>query len=85
MAKYKPRFFKPEGWQFKNSWLEGMEWPVTGSTGKTYRVAHTPQGFTCDCQGFGFHGYCKHSKGVVRKIERAIENPYREQGHYEIG
>lgn len=73
MAKYKPKFFKPEGWSFKNHWLDGVVWPIEGSTGKTYSVAFTQQGFTCDCQGFGFHGYCKHSKSLVKRLDRILQ------------
>ena len=87
MAKFRQKYYKPEGWRFSEDsiWMD-VVWSARGSKpGVTYAVAYTPKGFTCECQGFGFHGYCKHSKGVVRKITRAIENPYRSQGYYEIG
>ena len=32
--------------------------------------AMTDEGFECSCQGFAFHGYCKHSKAVLQKVER---------------
>ena len=30
----------------------------------------TDEGFECNCYGFGFHGYCKHSKAVLKKVEQ---------------
>ena len=48
----------------------GVVWPVEGSTGKKYDVELTDEGFECNCYGFGFHGYCKHSKAVMKKVEQ---------------
>ena len=48
----------------------GVVWPVEGSTGKKYDVELTDEGFECNCYGFGFHGYCKHSKAVLKKVEQ---------------
>jgi uncharacterized Zn finger protein len=31
------------------------------------------RGFECDCPGFGFHGYCKHSRSVLKRVEEAID------------
>jgi|TARA_X000000950_G_scaffold212167_1_gene255231 hypothetical protein len=72
MAKYSQRYLKPEGWKTKGNWMVGVVWPVTGSTGKDYSVELHDKGFTCDCQGFGYHGYCKHSRGIVKKVNRAM-------------
>ena len=75
MAKYRQKYYKPEGWHFTaNSMWVDVVWPVEGSKpGVIYSVAYTPQGFTCDCQGFGFHGYCKHSKKLVKRLDRILE------------
>jgi len=40
------------------------------STGKKYDVELTDEGFECNCHGFAFHGYCKHSKAVLKKVEQ---------------
>ena len=37
---------------------------------KKYDVELTDEGFECSCYGFGFHGYCKHSKAVLKKVEQ---------------
>lgn len=70
MAKYGERFFKPEGWNFKNHFLDGTEWCVAGSkAGSAYTVALTQKGFKCDCTGFQFHGKCKHSRTVAEQFD----------------
>ena len=52
--------------------MVGIEWPVEGSKGNTYKVELTEQGFECECVGFSFHGKCKHSKAVVAQVEGAM-------------
>lgn len=41
---------------------ETKVWCVKGSTGKTYTVTETGDKRSCTCVGFGYHGYCKHTK-----------------------
>ena len=45
---------------------------MAGSTGNQYSVELTDKGFECDCIGFGWHGYCKHSKKVLKQVEVAM-------------
>lgn len=61
--------YSPDGWVFKNNWLIGTEWTVSGSKGNSYTVRITERGFVCDCTGFVFYGKCKHSKGVADKFD----------------
>ena len=42
--------------------MVGIVWPMKGSKGNEYSVELTDEGFECDCMGFGYHGYCKHSR-----------------------
>ena len=63
----KPTVFEPRG-----HWMVGVVWPVEGSRGNSYSVELHDRGFECDCQGFGYHGYCKHSRAVVRQVEGAM-------------
>jgi len=54
MPKFSQRYFKPEGWRFKDNWYVGFEWTVPGSkAGTDYTVTLTEKGFTCECTGFG--------------------------------
>ena len=48
--------------------MVGFVWNVVGSKGNNYSVELHDKGFECDCIGFGFHGYCKHSKQIVKKL-----------------
>ena len=41
--------------------------------GNTYSVELHDKGFECDCPGFGFHGYCKHSRAVVAQVEGVMK------------
>jgi len=68
-VKYQQRYFKPEGWNFKTNFLAGTEWTVAGSRNTVYTVALTDRGFTCECQGFQYHGKCKHSRAVAEKFD----------------
>jgi len=52
--------------------MVGTVWPVQGSKGNEYSVTLHDRGFNCDCTGFGYHGYCNHSKSIVKKVERAM-------------
>lgn len=65
----KQRYYAPSDWNFSNNCLEGTEWSVTGSSDNMYTVRITNRGFVCTCQGFGFHGKCKHAKTVVEKFD----------------
>lgn len=68
VKKYlKPNLFDPKD----HAWV-GIVWPVTGSKGNQYSVELTDKGFECDCIGFGHYGYCKHSKQVLKQVERAV-------------
>ena len=40
------------------------------NTRRTGGLRLTDEGFECSCQGFAFHGYCKHSKAVLQKVEK---------------
>ena len=57
---------------FKGHPFVGVVWPVIGSTGNNYSVELTDQGFECDCKGFGWHGYCKHSRKILKQVEGAM-------------
>jgi len=52
--------------------MVGIIWPMKGSKGNEYSVELTDEGFECDCMGFGYHGYCKHSRAVVKQVEGAM-------------
>ena len=71
MAKFRRKFLKPTRFNPKGHMYVGVVWPVEGSTGKKYDVELTDEGFECNCHGFGFHGYCKHSKAVLKKVEES--------------
>lgn len=66
MKRTTKRYFKPEGWNFKNNFLAGTDWSVQGSKANSvYTVTLDTNGFSCDCTGFTFHGKCKHSQQIV--------------------
>ena len=69
MAKYQKKYLKPTEFNTEGHWMVGLIWPVIGSKGNTYSVELHDKGFECDCPGFGFHGYCKHSRAIVKKLE----------------
>ena len=71
--KFQKRFLKPTEFDPKDHWMVGVVWPVTGSKGNTYSVELHGKGFECDCPGFGFHGYCKHSRAIVKQVEGAMQ------------
>jgi hypothetical protein len=66
------RYLKPTSFDPKDHWMVGIVWPMQGSKGKEYSVELHNKGFNCDCTGFAFHGYCKHSKAVLAQVERAM-------------
>jgi len=66
------RYLKPSAFDPKGHWLVGTVWPMDGSKGKQYSVELHEQGFECECTGFAYHGYCKHSKAVLKKVEGAM-------------
>lgn len=70
-SKFK-RYLKPTAFDPKDHWMVGIVWPVKGSKGNEYSVTLHDMGFECDCTGFGFHGYCKHSKSVLKQVEGAM-------------
>ena len=70
MAKFRKKYLRPTRFNPKGHMYVGIVWPMEGSTGKQYDVELTDQGFECTCQGFAFHGYCKHSKAVLKKVEK---------------
>lgn len=50
---------------FKNHHLVGLVWPVvSSSTGESYKVTMTEQGFSCNCIAGSMRGKCKHAKQV---------------------
>jgi hypothetical protein len=71
--KFQKRYLKPTEFDPKDHWMVGVVWPVVGSRGNEYSVELHDLGFDCDCPGFGFHGYCKHSKAVVAQVEGAMQ------------
>jgi hypothetical protein len=73
MKKFTQKFLKSKLLKPKGHWMVGLVWPVEGSKGKQYNVELHDKGFTCDCTGFSFHGKCKHSVGVLQRVEEAIE------------
>ena len=70
--KFKQKFLKPNIFDPKGHWMTGITWPVKGSTGNDYSVTLHDMGFECDCRGFGWHGYCKHSRSVLKQVEGAM-------------
>ena len=70
--KYKRKFLKPTLFDSKDHVWVGIVWPVTGSKGDQYSVELHDEGFECDCPGFGWHGYCKHSRAIVKQVEGAM-------------
>ena len=72
MKKYAPKYLKPTAFNPKNHWMVGIVWPVQGSKGNEYSVTLHDRGFNCDCAGFGYYGYCKHSKSIVKQVEGAM-------------
>lgn len=70
--KFQKKFLKPSAFDPKDHWMVGIVWPVKGSKGNDYSVELHDKGFECDCPGFGFHGYCKHSRAVVAQVEGAM-------------
>ena len=72
MPKYQKKYLMPTLFDPKDHVWVGITWPVTGSTGNEYSVELTDKGFECDCKGFGWHGYCKHSRSVVKQVEGAM-------------
>ena len=73
MPKYQQKYLKRTVFNPKRHPWTGIVWPVKGSTGKDYSVELHDKGFQCDCQGFGYHGYCKHSRAVVKQVEGAMQ------------
>lgn len=72
MSRYKDYYYKPEGWIFKNNFLEGTRWTVGGSKeGSEYTITLKDKGFTCTCSGFTFRGKCKHTVQVVEKFDES--------------
>ena len=71
--KFQKKYLKPKLFDPKGHWMVGITWPVKGSTGNDYSVTLDDRGFECDCQGFGYHGYCKHSRAVVKQVEGAMQ------------
>lgn len=71
--KFQKKYLKPSLFDPKGHWLTGIIWPVKGSKGNEYSVELHDMGFECDCPGFGFHGYCKHSKSVLKQVEGVMK------------
>ena len=71
--KFAKRYLKPTAFTPKGSIFEGVVWTIDGSKkGSTYEVTLHDKGFECECTGFSFHGYCKHSKAVLKRVEQAV-------------
>lgn len=71
--KYAKRYLKPT-FDHKRSIFNGLVWRMPSSRGDShYNVELSDSGFECDCPGFGYHGYCKHSKQVLKQVEEAID------------
>jgi len=71
--KFAKRYLKPTAFDPKNSIFEGLTWLVDGSKkGSSYSVTLHDKGFECECTGFSFHGYCKHSRSVLKRVEQAV-------------
>ena len=73
--KFVKRYLKPTAFDPKGSIFEGLVWKVPSSRGTSnYSVTLDAMGFECDCPGFGFHGYCKHSKQILKQVEEAVDD-----------
>ena len=71
--KFAKRYLKPTAFEPKNSIFEGLVWNIKGSKkDSSYNVTLSEKGFECECTGFNFHGYCKHSKSVLERVEQAV-------------
>ena len=62
--KYEPRYYKIPEIKFKDHFMVGFDWDITGSTGNSYSVGFNDGGLDCSCPGFGWQGKCKHVKGI---------------------
>ena len=71
-VKYKKKFLKPTSFDPEGHWMVGIVWPMKGSKGNEYSVELTDEGFECDGMGVGYHGYCQHSRAVVKQVEGAM-------------
>jgi len=72
--KHAKRYLKPKSFDHKQSIFNGLVWNIPSSRGdSTYSVELSDSGFECDCPGFSFRGTCKHSTGVLTRIEEAID------------
>ena len=69
MKKFTKRYVKPADWNFKNHFLAGTEWTVTGSKDNVYAVTLTTNGFECSCTGFKFQGKCKHTVEIIERFD----------------
>ena len=57
-------------------------WKVKSArTAEEYWIISTPRGFTCDCNGFTYHGKCKHITAV---IDRLLDENYPRY-HIKVG
>ena len=73
--KFVKRYLKPTAFDPKGSIFEGLVWRVSSSRGdSSYSITLDERGFECDCPGFGFHGYCKHSKQILKQVEDAVND-----------
>ena len=72
--KYAKRYLKPTTFDSRHPIFNGLVWQVLNSRGDDhYSVTLHDMGFECDCPGFGYHGYCKHSRQILKQIEEAID------------
>jgi len=55
--KFNRKPLKLQGIDYKKSFYIGMAWPMTS---QEYLVSLTNKGWTCECNGFVYHGKCKH-------------------------
>lgn len=73
MAKtFGPRYYRPEGIDFKRHVALGDSWYLRGSRGDIYTVTMTPRGFTCNCPAMTYRGKCQHTFQVADKLEFII-------------
>jgi len=71
--KYVKRYLKPT-FEHKRSIFNGLTWTVSSSRGDSeYSITLSDSGFDCDCPGFGYHGYCKHSRSIDKRVKEAID------------
>ena len=55
MPKYSQRYFKPEGFKFKDNWYVGFEWTVPGSkAGTDYTVTLLKKALLASAQALAF-------------------------------